>query len=538
MTPLLDRGWLGVKMGVEPALIPAGYAAEAVNMRFNRGVPETRPGVAWPAWANKITADGIQPWGTIHGVGEYKDPISLRVYQVIAADGAVWYTQPFNAPVQMTLPAGVTISGQVTFTQAYDQLVLWRGFELDPLIIDGIRRPWSEVPDPAPGTGLRRIPRAERALYFQNRLWIPTAEDEVMVSDFNDITGYLPGRQELTIAPGSGDRLLTLVKSGRNTIICFKERSVHALYNVHTSLNSIYLDTLTNTVGLAAVEAVADTGNEIWFLGSDHTVRSLIELGGPNTEGVTRIKFKSATNERGEEVEIDVSEDISPLMERINGQYVGNAQMKVWDRRVYLAIPIDGAELLGPELSYATESPIFVKVTVGKRYRYHPPGALYYDSGDPFFVPEPVPPSTFTAEHDLVRLTVTGLTPTLRQLYSGVNQVMAVYDLRNAAWSGWDEAEGIDWGRLLLVMVNGAPQLMVLTSEGWAGLLEQGYQDVLARPAAEVTYTGSLTETGSLRVNLGSVVTVDKDAETNTVTPPVWGTKLNAARNLQLGFGL
>lgn len=527
-----DRGWYGVKMQYHPALVPPGYASEAVNMRFNHGVPETRPGVAWPAWANKITASGVQPWGTIHGLGEYKDPISLRTYQIIAADGAVYYTAPFNKPVQMTLPVGETITGKVTFTQAYDELVMWRGFDADPLKVDGIHRAWTTIPEPDEATGLRAIPRAERALYFQNRLWIPT-RDEVVVSDFNDITGYLPARQELSIAPGSADTIVTLVKSGRNTIVVFKGQSVHALYNVHTSLNSLYLDTLTSQVGLAAPEAVADVGNEIWFLASDHTVRALVEMGGPNTEGVTRLKFKTRTNEQGEEVEVVASEDIAPLMERVNSQYVSGAQMAVWNRRVYLAMPVDAAELLGPELvpqpEGATLAELYVPVLVGKRYRFIPPGTLVgYGSNW----------QDFTAATDTAHIHTTTGNPSLRRVTYGVNRVMAVYDQRNGAWSGWDEAEGIDWGRLLKIHVNGKEQLLVITQEGWAGLLEQGYHDQLAQPYVEIRPTGVQSETGSLRVNSGDIITVDIHAALSTVVPPVWGTMTNPLTQLQAGFGL
>lgn len=46
-----DR-WFGVNMRLHPALLPPGYASQAINARFSDGIPETRKGTVRLGWLN------------------------------------------------------------------------------------------------------------------------------------------------------------------------------------------------------------------------------------------------------------------------------------------------------------------------------------------------------------------------------------------------------------------------------------------------------------------------------------------------------
>lgn len=131
-----DRAFSGVNTRLDPASLPQGIAAEAKNIRFRNGVAETRRGVAKPGWVNNcqpsIAQHEINPWGEVHGVGVYRDPNSIE-YVIIAADNKVYYSREGNTPVELLLESGCKITGEVTFTQAFDTLVMFRGKDFKPL---------------------------------------------------------------------------------------------------------------------------------------------------------------------------------------------------------------------------------------------------------------------------------------------------------------------------------------------------------------------------------------------------------------------
>ena len=132
-----DSTFKGVAPRLDPALLAEGVAAEARNMRFRNGVAETRKGVYKPGWINNLTPEidaKVRPFGEVHGVGVFSNPNNLE-FIIIAADGKTYYTRQNNNPVEMPLPAGVVITGEVTFVQAFNKLIMFRGDHLAPLVM-------------------------------------------------------------------------------------------------------------------------------------------------------------------------------------------------------------------------------------------------------------------------------------------------------------------------------------------------------------------------------------------------------------------
>src|SRR5262245_25581084 len=130
-----DTGWRGVDMRLDPDQLVPGFASKAVNMRFRDGTPETRRGSMVIPWLNKIAAGTIQPWGTVYGRGPFRDPTTFNEYELVAADGNVYACLANNAPVQLGLPSGETVTDRCTFLQAFNVVLLLRGFDADPLVM-------------------------------------------------------------------------------------------------------------------------------------------------------------------------------------------------------------------------------------------------------------------------------------------------------------------------------------------------------------------------------------------------------------------
>ena len=125
-------------MRLDPSMLQSGYVSLAKNCRFRNGIAETRRGSIIPPWMNNISGGSVLPWGTVYGIGLFSDPVTLNDYSLIAANGNVYYTTENATPAAITLPAGVTITSNVTFVQAFDTVVMFRGLDDEPLAMTSI----------------------------------------------------------------------------------------------------------------------------------------------------------------------------------------------------------------------------------------------------------------------------------------------------------------------------------------------------------------------------------------------------------------
>jgi hypothetical protein len=208
----------------------------------------------------------VQPWGTVYGIGDFKDPNTLTNYTVIAAGGYVYFVCENNSAWQLALPSGVTITDTVTFTQCYDTLIMFRGASLPPLAMPTVSIGFQTINKTLVGDGAESIPNSTRGLFFQNRLFIPKDNDEIAFSDFGDYTRYLPVVQELKVNTGSSDSLVNLAKFNDTTVVAFKENSIYALSNIYGNLGAAVQDQITDQFGLVAAESVAHCGADLLFL--------------------------------------------------------------------------------------------------------------------------------------------------------------------------------------------------------------------------------------------------------------------------------
>ncbi len=327
-----DRGFRGVNMRMDPSQLEEGWVSEAINARFRNGIAETRLGSMVTPWLNKISGGNVQPWSAVYGAGVFRDPNDAREYVLLAAEGQVYACQPNNPPFLLTLPAGVSITTSCRFQQAFDVVLLLRGFDDAPLVMTGIVTGFQAV-EPAPtGTGLEPIPNALRSVYAANRVFIADNNDGILASDILDYTHYSL-TNNYRINQGSDDRIVNLEMFGSGTIVALKGRSVYRVDNVYGDLAAASLSRVTSRYGCVAAESVVDCGNDILWLSQEGvasltlTERNEIQA----AQGALSGKYRM------------FSEDIQPLIERINWRYASAAVGAVWNDRYYLALPVDQA---------------------------------------------------------------------------------------------------------------------------------------------------------------------------------------------------
>ena len=133
-----DTRFMGIAPRLDAGSLPEGMASDARNMRFRNGVAATRRGVYKPSWCNNLTPEidnRVRPFGEIHGVGVFRNPDSALEFVVIAADGKAYYTRQGNNPIELALPTGVVLVGEVNFTQAFNKIIMFRGGDFAPLVM-------------------------------------------------------------------------------------------------------------------------------------------------------------------------------------------------------------------------------------------------------------------------------------------------------------------------------------------------------------------------------------------------------------------
>ena len=506
-----DAGWRGVNMRLDADQLEPGFASKAVNMRFRDGVPETRKGSMVIPWLNKISSGNIQPWGTVYGRGPFRDPVTFHEYELVAADGNVYACLANNAPILLTLPAGVTVTSRCTFLQAFNVVILGRGFDADPLVLNAIGTGFEEIESSTEGTGLLTIPRFLRGVFMANRVFLLREDDTLVASDVLDYTHYT-ALNDLRINQGDADKGVALAKFGRSSLVVLKEKSVYLLENVFSDLSDITLTQVTGRYGCGAAETVVDCGADLVWLTNENKLAGLlltIQNEAQASQGAFAGKMPS------------LSDPLSPIFDRINGAYAANAVGALWNDRYYIALPIDQAEMFGPELvsgftRVMTNEYVLTGLVAGAVYVWasESPANGVVNGTESWTYATRGRRVVFTAQGTSITLTFEGLEggqvaspASVRRYFAGVNGMLAHYDFVNQAWGGWDEATDIAFKQIFLGTYVKRQRLFVSTPDGYVRLWEEGFADRLASPYVDVTVTAQPAAGNTIRVNAGSIVT-------------------------------
>jgi hypothetical protein len=233
---------------------------------------------------------------------------------------------------------------------------------------------------PPADSGKEQLPPSTFGIYFQNRIFVIDARedqvhsDTVWVSDFGAGGSTLQGDptyQSFRINQGSSDRLVALAKFNETTLIAAKSKSIYVVTNIFGTNQELAenarLDEITRAYGCRAARSWIQVGKDLWFMGHERGVCSIRQTETNALQGV----------------DVPVSRDIQPYIDRINWEYADDVVAGVHDNRVFFAVPIDGSKTnnavlvyslltqawAGYDFSQATKVKDFVQFTYGGAVR-------------------------------------------------------------------------------------------------------------------------------------------------------------------------
>lgn len=352
--------------------------------------------------------------------------------------------------------------------------------------------PASLSPDTAPTQWTRLwniLPNADDALFINNRLLVPTAytpgaltyttgsnytkKDFIVATDFIDQT-HFDFASEFRINQGSEDELVQLQKFGDDTVICFKGKSWGALSGVRYDLASLQLDMRGTQYGLSAPRASVVAGQDIYLLAEKRGV----------------VSIRQTEQNALQSVDLPLSDEIQPLIERINWSLSGRARMAYWDNKLYVAVPLDDGKRLGRELArvgsiyqiinnfppWVPDALYFsVDIVPGAKYRFTPGTNEAYGYSVAVLSTE----TTFTASSPHFSFVGTGpgaaCTASLRQIYENVNNAVLVYDFLTQKWSGRDTGIACMVKEFFKAKYNGVERLFFVASDNYVNMVEEAY---------------------------------------------------------------
>ena len=102
---------------------------------------------------------------SVQGATLFSDPNGDE-WMIVAAEGRTFATRA-TSPAQEISLNGNTLTGDCSFTQAFDTLILWRGTASEPLVLTDFAAGWQTVTqtasDPDAGSGTQPIPNSDGA---------------------------------------------------------------------------------------------------------------------------------------------------------------------------------------------------------------------------------------------------------------------------------------------------------------------------------------------------------------------------------------
>lgn len=132
-----DDRWVGYNSRLAPRILQASMLSAASNVRMRSGQPTTRGGTVRPGWAHRILSGAPREWGRWKAACNFRNPDNVS-WLVLVDSAGVWRLHPNNPPLDVPLPAYAGLPAQVSLTQAFNKLFLFRGKSLRPLVCDDL----------------------------------------------------------------------------------------------------------------------------------------------------------------------------------------------------------------------------------------------------------------------------------------------------------------------------------------------------------------------------------------------------------------
>lgn len=336
-----DTAFRGVDMRRDPTALEPGLCSLAVNRVFRLSEAQPRTGFQTRVWAEEkgksfpwdfpVSFTQRRGFGRAFGATLFSDPYGQE-FMLVACE-KVAYRLSANAPISVVkYPGGLTVDGPVTFTQAFNVLLMWRGknastwqFSTGTDFSQDFQ--FEEVADETNEDYTSTIPRAERATAHGQRIWVALDDSRVAFSDLLNYTRYDADFSEIFVNSGSNDVLVALVPFGENALLAFKDKSIYAINGILPNpQETAVLQKITGERGTIAPDSPVQVGKDIWFL-SDNGVYAISQ----------------ALDNKLQAGAEAISAPLQPLFDRVNWDYAHLAQATFADNKYFLALPIDSA---------------------------------------------------------------------------------------------------------------------------------------------------------------------------------------------------
>jgi hypothetical protein len=328
--PLLDGddAFTGLNMALEPDLLQPGQYAFGRNVRLRRRKPTTRGGLLELTWGQQGTPDETEVWGAI----SYRNPLGDSFILKARTDNAE-ICDASGGCVEVPYD-GFTLSSEVTLVQCFNVVVMLRGAGLTPVAwvppsnwVSPYATGFTAISQTGSG-GTDAIPTgAAFGILFKNRLITPFDRDNLAASDVLNYTRYDPVAQQFKINNGDEGSIQGIVAAGRNSLLIFKDYTLHVLENFTSDLTDVTQDELPLDLGLGARRTIVRYGTDILWLGKDLGFYSLSQALDNRLQGDERA----------------LSDPIEPLMESIKPTLLDKCVAQVWNKMLYLALPLGDA---------------------------------------------------------------------------------------------------------------------------------------------------------------------------------------------------
>lgn len=336
-----DSQIVGMFGNVKPNLVPDKYCWYAVNKRFVNGQVTDRGGHFCTILLNKLTDGSNVPVArpTIYGAIEYSIPNTQtsssttpvtpkRAAGMVFCGSKAYIVSPGSHATEVAYPVGFTLSSNCYAVQANNVVFLFPGQGISPLQYDptSVSAPFAftSVPQSSVPSSYDSLAAGKHAIWVNNRLWV-LDDDTVHISNINDPYTYDP-LNDWPIERGTNDTGTCLVKWNSNTIIVFKERSVYYLTGIDDTLSNIILDAISTDVGCKSPYGVVNTGEDMYFFSGDAIYT-----------------IKQAYTTQLQAAKVNFADPVMPFFGQMNSSYANNARMTIYNNRLYMAIPINGA---------------------------------------------------------------------------------------------------------------------------------------------------------------------------------------------------
>lgn len=338
------------------------------------------------------------------------------------------------------------------------------------------------------------VPNADDGLFANNRLalitaWTPgnvgydttssyTKSDFIVALNFADETHFY-FQNEFRINQGSEDELVQLQKFGDSTVVALKGRSWGILNNFTGDLSGMSLDMRGTEYGLSANACSVNVGENVYWLAEKRGVVSL----------------RQTEQGKVQSVDLPLSNEIQPLIDRINWLYVQKARMAYWDNKLYVAVPLDDAKQTPPPINYGvilvngTPDPVLFQDDAGLAYEIAGGESLVIpatteiwwmgDSSGHGIVPGGWAfHGSITLNSDLV-LVYDG-TNTYLPALEGVNNTILIYDFLTQQWTPRDTGSALTVKEFFKAHYNGVERLFFVSEDGFINIMEEslGEDDV------------------------------------------------------------